>query len=204
MPLICPARYSPRIDFTSSVCSSSRGSIASYSMAYPGRIISACSRPGNGSDHGLLHVDRHAGGHAVDVDLVGVQPLRLEKDLVTRLVRELHHLVFDGGAVARPDAFDLAAVERRARDGVRAARAGSRRWCSRCGRPPAAGRSSRSETKTAWDRHRRAAARSVPSRWCGRPGAAAFRSSAASSSSPGCAAARPADCDGASPFRPQV
>src|ERR1019366_4122802 len=32
--------------FTSSVDPSSRGSIASYSMAYPGRIISAASKPG--------------------------------------------------------------------------------------------------------------------------------------------------------------
>src|ERR1035441_4014970 len=43
---MCPARYNPGIDFTSSVDPSSRGSIASYSMAYPGRIISAASKPG--------------------------------------------------------------------------------------------------------------------------------------------------------------
>ena len=46
VPLICPARNSPAIFFVSSVRWSSVGSIESYSMAYPGRIISALSSPG--------------------------------------------------------------------------------------------------------------------------------------------------------------
>src|ERR1035441_5960495 len=46
VPLICPARNSPSYFFTFKVRSSSVGSIASYSIAYPGLSISAFSKPG--------------------------------------------------------------------------------------------------------------------------------------------------------------
>ena len=65
---------------------------------------------GDGGHHRLLHVDRHAGGHAVDVDFIGVQALGLEEDLVAGLIRELDDLVLDGRAVARTDALDLTAI----------------------------------------------------------------------------------------------
>src|SRR5579859_6670110 len=67
---------------------------------------------GDRSDHGFLDVDGHAGGHAVYVDFVGVEALGLEKNLVTWFIRKFDDLVFDGRAVARADALDLAAIER--------------------------------------------------------------------------------------------
>ena len=68
----------------------------------------------DGTHQRQLHVERQAGGDAVGIDLVRVQPFRLEEDLVAVLVGEAHHLVLDGRAVARPDAFDDAGVHRRA------------------------------------------------------------------------------------------
>ena len=59
-------------------------------------------------DHRLLDVHRERGAHAIDVDLVSVEALGLEEELVRGLVGETDDLVFDGGAVARADAFDLA------------------------------------------------------------------------------------------------
>jgi hypothetical protein len=55
-----------------------------------------------------LHLHGERGGHAVDVDFVGVQAFGLEEELVLRLVGKLDDLVFDRRAVARADAFDLA------------------------------------------------------------------------------------------------
>ncbi len=66
----------------------------------------------NRRDHRSLHIDRHAGRHPVDVNLVGIKPFRLEKDLMRLFVRELDDLVFDRRTIARPDAFDLPAIER--------------------------------------------------------------------------------------------
>ena len=60
------------------------------------------------ADHGLLDVHGERGGHAVDVDLVGVEAFGLEEELVGGFVGEADDFVFDGGAVARADAFDLA------------------------------------------------------------------------------------------------
>ena len=68
----------------------------------------------NRGDHLGLHVDGHAGGHAVHVDFVGVESLGLKEYLVLQPVGELHHLVFNRRTVARPNAGDLAAIERRA------------------------------------------------------------------------------------------
>src|SRR5574337_1009703 len=65
-----------------------------------------------------LHVVRQRGGDAVGVDLERVQPLRLDEDLVRVLLGETHHLVLDRRAVTRPDAFDLAGIQRRAVQGT--------------------------------------------------------------------------------------
>ena len=66
----------------------------------------------NRRHHLFLHIDRHARGHSVDVDLVRIEALRLEKYLVPPPIRELDDLVLDRGAVARSHALYLAAVER--------------------------------------------------------------------------------------------
>ena len=83
------------------------------------RIPAAASRPSRGpgsSAPSALHLHRQRSGHAVDVDLVRVQSLRLEKELVLRLVGELDDLVLDRRAIARPDALDLPGIHRRAVD----------------------------------------------------------------------------------------
>src|SRR5262249_31261195 len=67
----------------------------------------------NGAQEGLLHVDRQRGGNAVGVDGVIVETFRLQKDLVARTVGKAHHLVLDGGTVARADAGNLSGIERR-------------------------------------------------------------------------------------------
>ena len=148
--------------------------------------------PGNRRDHRRLHVDRHAGGHAVDVDFVGVEALRLQKDLVTRACPGTSRpcLRSTGSSAGRRlrSARCRAASARWPPSGC----AASPRWCSRCGTESAAGRSAPSGTRTASARDRRAAARSAPNRWCGRRGAAACRSSGGSSSGRGCAVGRPA------------
>mmetsp|Transcript_50405 Transcript_50405/g.151815 ORF Transcript_50405/g.151815 Transcript_50405/m.151815 type:complete len:203 (+) Transcript_50405:935-1543(+) len=45
VPQICPARYSPPIDFVSRVCVSDCGLTKSYSTSYPGRTMSTFSNP---------------------------------------------------------------------------------------------------------------------------------------------------------------
>src|SRR2546427_5525856 len=52
-------------------------------------------------------------GQPVDVELVGVEPFRLEEDLMPLRVGELDDLVFDRRAVARTARGDRAAVQRR-------------------------------------------------------------------------------------------
>jgi hypothetical protein len=61
-----------------------------------------------------LHVERQRRRHAVRIDLVRREPLGLEEHLVRVAMREAHDLVLDRRAVARPDAFDDARVQRRA------------------------------------------------------------------------------------------
>src|SRR5207237_1396019 len=70
------------------------------------------------SDHGGLHVDGHTGRHAIHVDLIRIQALGLQKDLVASFVRKLDHFVLDRGTIARPDAFDLTAIQWRARNRI--------------------------------------------------------------------------------------
>ena len=88
VPLICPARNSPAIFFVSRVRSSSVGSIESYSIAYPGRIISAVSSPGIDFKICQLHFDRQRRAHAIHVNFVRVQSFGFEEELVRRLCRE--------------------------------------------------------------------------------------------------------------------
>ena len=61
---------------------------------------------GDGVDHGLLHVQRQAGGDAVGIDLRAVQAFGLQEDLVPFALGEARHLVLDGGAVAGARALD--------------------------------------------------------------------------------------------------
>ena len=65
-----------------------------------------------GAHHGELRIEGKAGGNAVGVKLPGGQPFRLHENLMLGAVGKAHHLVLNAGAVARPGAFDLAAVER--------------------------------------------------------------------------------------------
>src|SRR5690606_28952709 len=62
----------------------------------------------------VLHVERQRRRDAVRIALEGVEPLGLDEDLMFLPVREADDLVLDRRAVARPDAFDRAAEERRA------------------------------------------------------------------------------------------
>ena len=71
---------------------------------------------GDGVDDLPLHLHGQRGGHAVDVDLVGVEAFGLEEELVLGLVGKLDDLVFDGRAIARADALDLAGIHGRAMD----------------------------------------------------------------------------------------
>ena len=70
-------------------------------------------QPGHGADDLLLRFLRQAGRQAVHVILFGVETFRLQEQVVSPVVRELYHLVLDGGAVARPGGIYLAAVEGR-------------------------------------------------------------------------------------------
>ena len=60
----------------------------------------------------VLDVARQRHRKAVDVDLVDVEPFRLEIDLVPLAIREPHDLVFERRTVARTDAVNLAVEER--------------------------------------------------------------------------------------------
>src|ERR1700722_2589463 len=75
-------------------------------------------QPWNRRDHGGLYVDRHAGGHSIDVHLIGIKAFGLQEDLMAVFVWKLDHLVFNGWAIARTDAFNLATVERRASNAI--------------------------------------------------------------------------------------
>ena len=70
----------------------------------------------NGLQNLQLDLDRQRGAHAVDVNLMSVQALGLEKELVCDLVGKLDDLVFNRRAVARTDGMDLSAVHGRTVD----------------------------------------------------------------------------------------
>ena len=65
-------------------------------------------------EEGELHIHRHARAHALHVDFIRVQALRLKEELMAVLVGEAQDLCLDGRAVARADALDDAVGHRRA------------------------------------------------------------------------------------------
>ena len=112
VPLICPARNSPAIGFVSSVRCSSVGSTR-RTRWHTRAAASPRLRAPESSAPSPLHVDRQRSRHAVDVDLVRVQPFGLEEKSGAALVRELDDLVFDRRTIARSDALDPPRVHRR-------------------------------------------------------------------------------------------
>ena len=65
---------------------------------------------GNGVEHLQLHLLRHGGGEALDVQLLRIQAHGLDEQLVAGLVREPGHLGLNGGAVPGPHPLDSPAV----------------------------------------------------------------------------------------------
>ena len=61
-----------------------------------------------------LHVLRQTAAHALQIHFLGVQAARLNEKLVAFLVRKTDNFILNARAVARADALDLSAVERRA------------------------------------------------------------------------------------------
>ena len=74
------------------------------------------TQTGNGMQHGELHILRHGGGKPLHIPLDGIQPLRLQKELVAVFIREAHNLIFDGRAVPCARTVDCAGVHRSAMD----------------------------------------------------------------------------------------
>ncbi len=68
---------------------------------------------GNGGQQLQLHIPGQRGGDSVGINRGIVEPLGLQEDLVAVAAGEAHHLVLDGGAIARTDTLDLAGIERR-------------------------------------------------------------------------------------------
>ena len=68
--------------------------------------------PGDRLQQGLLDLGGEAGGNAVGIDGIVVQPLRLEEDLMMVAIGKPHHLVLDGGTITRPTTGDLTAIDR--------------------------------------------------------------------------------------------
>ncbi len=66
---------------------------------------------GDGVEHLHLHLLGQGGGEALDVQLLGVQPHGLHKELVAGLVGEADHLVLNGGAVPGADPLDDPGIE---------------------------------------------------------------------------------------------
>ena len=65
---------------------------------------------------GVLHIFRQAAGRTLQIHFLGVLAAGLYEQRVTVLAGEAHHLVLNGGAVARADTLDHAAVQRAALD----------------------------------------------------------------------------------------
>src|SRR5699024_7582743 len=70
---------------------------------------------GNGVHQRLLRVKTETGGNAVRINLAHGQTFGLDEDLMRRLVRKTHDLVFDGRAITRADTLDIAGINRRLR-----------------------------------------------------------------------------------------
>src|SRR6202021_747674 len=76
------------------------------------RIFQTRNRP-----HYLpLHFNRQGGKHAVDIHLVGIQPLGLKKELMLLLIREADHLVLNGRTITWAHGSDLPRIHRRPAD----------------------------------------------------------------------------------------
>mgnify|MGYP000361627069 CR=1 FL=1 len=65
---------------------------------------------------GVLHILRQAAGCTLQIHLLGVLAAGLYEERVTVLAGEAHHLILNGGTVARADTLDHAAVQRAALD----------------------------------------------------------------------------------------
>ncbi len=65
-------------------------------------------------EHLELNIKGQGGGESVDIPLIRITAFGFQEELVRLLFRELHKLIFNGGAVARANAFNLAAIKRRA------------------------------------------------------------------------------------------
>lgn len=70
-------------------------------------------KPRDRLQEGQLHFLGQRRRNPVGIDRVVVETLGLEEDLVAVALAEAHHLVLDRGAIARPDALDLARIDRR-------------------------------------------------------------------------------------------
>ena len=73
-------------------------------------------KPFDAAVKGILHILRQAAGGTLQIHLFGVFAAGFHKDGMPVLARKAHHLVLDGGAVARANALDHAAIERAALD----------------------------------------------------------------------------------------
>ena len=63
-----------------------------------------------------LYILRQGGGQSLQIHLLGIQPNRLHKRLMARLLGKTHHLVLDARTVPWTHPFDHSAVQRRAMD----------------------------------------------------------------------------------------
>src|SRR5208282_6383211 len=66
----------------------------------------------NGSNQCYLDLERQAGRETVDIDFVGRNSLRLEKNLLPFLFREFDDFIFYGWTVPRPDSFNDPRIHR--------------------------------------------------------------------------------------------
>ncbi len=67
-------------------------------------------QPRDGSEKLRLHFLGQAGGHSLNVDAVCLPTLLLKEYVMPLLMGKLHKLVFDRGAVTRPNAGNTTAV----------------------------------------------------------------------------------------------
>ena len=65
-----------------------------------------------------LHVERQRCGDTVRINFGDIQAFGFDEYLMRGLLGEAHHFVLDRRAIARADAFDLAAVQRRTVEGA--------------------------------------------------------------------------------------
>ena len=67
---------------------------------------------GNAAQHSNLYIFGQAGIHALYIDFTGTPALRLQENLVGALIGKTHNFIFNGGTIARTNAFDHPSVER--------------------------------------------------------------------------------------------